>query len=1427
MKVKYKFFIIIIIMIFLLSVTFVGAAQNDTVISEDAGDSLTVTDDDIQTESSNDEKLSDGNDQPLRYDSFIGVVSQNDKINLSQDIIYENDDNNKVIKVSKNLEIDGNGHYINGQTKAGIFEITGNAKVTLKNLILKNGKYDGGGAIKATGNSHVTVINCTFIDNKVDEASGGAVKTEKGSTISIDGCVFKNNYANGYGGALYINGECSGIANTEFTSNWAIGRGGAVYVYEDNTNGVEFKNCNFKSNQANYNKNSETRCGGAIYSESSGRIRAINTTFSGNYVENTDPGESMSNHKGGAIYCKNDLEIDECLFEMNHAPNHGGAIYADSGIYWYENPSIFIGNSVDNRNTHTVNEGWVIYASKFLSNPKGLVFIKNTGYDGGAIYINNKNVVTFESCYFDGNIAKDTSHGSGATIYLDSTSSKLSLINNIFVNNSISNTYVVYNCGYYDTVKNNWYGTDDPDFNEPYLIEWHMFGKNEKIADSDSLRVEIERDESQREFTIKFVTNSGQPFNGKLTIYNAGMYSDKQAKFTGKTNTDGSMKIVFIPLEDGEHTITFKISSYSKYAGLIFVTIPGDFDILQNLVNEANGILELTRNYTYTVGKDTKIRGIEINKPLIINGNGHTINALGHSKLFEITADNVKLDNLTLINGFSEDDRGAIYWSGNNGSVSNSVFLKNKGRTFNPKDKISNNEIILTFKSSENYINAIRSEHDLTFSNVTYWNGTHITNDPPVNSRYISGIKIKLKIRNGTQIFKEITLTTDENGQVKYSYSELPDGHYEYDGIRDEDDYYLKTTYYSTFELSRPDTSDSIQINMENEKEFNFTNCTIPFTVTGSDKVRVLVTDQNGTIIYIDEESENLNNYTVYLPANDEYYNITIFTEGNETHSPVSDSKLFKILKIKSTTHINPIEDIEYGENVTVTFDTITESANVTVYDYNNNIVFTTVTSENSVTLSDLAVGIYNLTVTTLADNNYLESNASTTFKVGSDNNVEVFAEDSDYGREVFIGIIADVDGTYTVNLNGTEVTIEVVDGEGAYYDLLDLNAGNYTTKVIFENPGHNTIVNNADFTIYTAESNLKIYEIGNVTYGGCVYINFYDDYPTIFYIEVIDENNTEVFNTTFEYSDKRSDMSVIVEDLEVGEYVVNIENYGDDNVIGSSSSMFFNVTELPGSIIASNLTRGYNSGIDFSVKLVNKNGTGIANTIVRFAIDGKEYNAITDANGVAVINDKLAVGTYTVDVINPYNDALTTHTLKIVNRITGNKNVNTYYGKNYQYKLRIIGDDGKAVGAGVSVKVTINGKAKTLKTDKNGYITVKFTKTYLPKTYTVTAEYKGIKVSNKIKVKKVLTLKKAKVKRSAKKLVLKATLKEGKKALKGKKVVFKFKGKKYTAKTNKKGIAKVKVKKSVLKKLKKGKKVKYQATYLKHTVKRTAKVKK
>ena len=80
--------------------------------------------------------------------------------------------------------------------------------------------------------------------------------------------------------------------------------------------------------------------------------------------------------------------------------------------------------------------------------------------------------------------------------------------------------------------------------------------------------------------------------------------------------------------------------------------------------------------------------------------------------------------------------------------------------------------------------------------------------------------------------------------------------------------------------------------------------------------------------------------------------------------------------------------------------------------------------------------------------------------------------------------------------------------------------------------------------------------------------------------------------------------------------------------------------------------------------------------------------------------------------------------------------------------------------------------------------------------------------------LKNTLTLSTVKVKKSAKNLVLTVKLKKGSKPLKNQKVSFKFNGVNYKAYTNKKGIAKVIIDSSVLKKLKVGKIIKYQARY-------------
>ena len=172
-----------------------------------------------------------------------------------------------------------------------------------------------------------------------------------------------------------------------------------------------------------------------------------------------------------------------------------------------------------------------------------------------------------------------------------------------------------------------------------------------------------------------------------------------------------------------------------------------------------------------------------------------------------------------------------------------------------------------------------------------------------------------------------------------------------------------------------------------------------------------------------------------------------------------------------------------------------------------------------------------------------------------------------------------------------------------------------------------------------------------------------------------------------------------------------------------------------------------------------------------------------------------------------------------IIKRIIENKNVFVDYSGKATFKVRVIGDDGKAVGKGIAITMKVGKTCYKVTTDKNGYATKTFA--FVPGKYTIVSSYKGYSVKNTLTIKKVLSAK-SKTSKKAKKIKFTAVLKSSKgKAIAGKTVSFKIKGKTYLAKTNKKGIATVN-----FKNLKVGK-YSVIVKYLKYQVKTTLKVKK
>ncbi|WP_405307016.1 C1 family peptidase [Methanobrevibacter sp.] len=217
-----------------------------------------------------------------------------------------------------------------------------------------------------------------------------------------------------------------------------------------------------------------------------------------------------------------------------------------------------------------------------------------------------------------------------------------------------------------------------------------------------------------------------------------------------------------------------------------------------------------------------------------------------------------------------------------------------------------------------------------------------------------------------------------------------------------------------------------------------------------------------------------------------------------------------------------------------------------------------------------------------------------------------------------------------------------------------------------------------------------------------------------------------------------------------------------------------------------------YNS--NYRIRLSNQFGNPISGKTMILNLNNKLYNLTSNANGVITFNLRLDIGKYDFALINPSNNDNITQVIQISPRLSENQDVVMYYGSNKVFKVRIHDDNGNIL-KGESIKILIGGKSYTAKSDKNGFASVKLNK-LVAKTYSVTVDYKGFKISNKIKIKPTLTAKNKSIKKGK---VLKFTAKlvnSNGKALKGKKITFKIKNKKYAAKTNKKGIATIKIKK-------------------------------
>ena len=614
--------------------------------------------------------------------------------------------------------------YGSGNPNVGALLTWYGCEGTISDCNFINNTADNGAAYRLgddnNGVSSASVDSCTFINNTASN-QGGAVyeggKTGK-ATLDIKNSIFTNNSAKKEGSAIYSGDNLNIDDDTTFTNNM-------VYMYYTGTlnigeiktftdlqkainmvegdihlssnvtmlaseadnfvNGivvdhlVNLKCDGFTINANNlgrifnvtstadklniYNANlinGNADIGGAIYN--TGSVYAYNT----NFINNT------AATMGGAVFNNGTLTIEKCIVDNNDITKRTSSDSEDYGgaaIYnWYDS-TLFIKNSTISNNLKNYKNGdyvvgavtslgkTIISQNSYFVNNSGRwggaittsgsslpgkkvneliisdsTFSKNGGLYGAGIFIQGSKF-SITSCVFDSNTASGKGNmtpndNNGAAIEVTNTDKAITgtIYKSTFTNNKAQYGGAIDICAGTIKITNSKFINNSADV-EGGAIDINTLNGNPKVTISGS----------------KFINNSAPRGGAILNI--------KDLTVKGSTFINNTPNTIF---------------NWAGAGGNLNLNIK-TFTDLQNAIGLVTGTLTLNQNIAMTAKEAADFtNGITINKDIVIDGKGHTIDAKNLGRIFSIGEGfTVTLTNATLINGKATEG-GAIY---NDGSL--------------------------------------------------------------------------------------------------------------------------------------------------------------------------------------------------------------------------------------------------------------------------------------------------------------------------------------------------------------------------------------------------------------------------------------------------------------------------------------------------------------------------------------------------------------------------------------------------------------------------------------------------------------------------------------------------------------------------------------------------------------------------------------
>lgn len=245
--------------------------------------------------------------------------------------------------------------------------ITNSSNPVFINCRFENNLANNGGAMQVSNQARPSFFGCRFVNNKSrgdGVGDGGAFRIDNASRPYFKNCQFEGNTVAetstiaGDGGAGIIDNAGAAFDSCQFKNNFANRFGGALFV-KGNNFPVTIKSCTFTGNHANEACNS-------VYNN------GANTGF-----YQCQFSEPTSTPYGGAVYNQNCSPLfEECVFKLCQART-GGAVYNSQSSPQFKK-CVFTqntagkGGAMYNVDSRTV--GFINCAASYNSSTAGSVF---------------------------------------------------------------------------------------------------------------------------------------------------------------------------------------------------------------------------------------------------------------------------------------------------------------------------------------------------------------------------------------------------------------------------------------------------------------------------------------------------------------------------------------------------------------------------------------------------------------------------------------------------------------------------------------------------------------------------------------------------------------------------------------------------------------------------------------------------------------------------------------------------------------------------------------------------------------------------------------------------------------------------------------------------------------------------------------------